>query len=84
LKPKFGTNYKVTGNMIGINKAGEVRVWINRDFSKIQKENEYPKSDGEHNLLTTLFQAVESSMESGKFPAHFHAEKSRLPTPYTF
>jgi hypothetical protein len=41
--------------MIGFNKNQEVRVWLNRDFSKNQPEFIFSQEDRENNIISSLF-----------------------------
>ena len=77
---RFKQGFTVSGNMIGLNKANEVRVWLNKDFSK--NNPEVLKSD--HQMIESLLKAVEAANENGSFPQYFKDQIARQKQPYTF
>ncbi len=57
--------------MIGFNKNQEVRVWLNRDFSKNQPEFIFSQEDRENNIISSLFATFEGICPGGRFPTYF-------------
>ncbi len=80
----FRTGFTVTQGMLGLNKASEVRVWLNSDFSKNEPEHQLSGDSREHHIIESLYETVERATEGALYQPYFREEKAREARPYTF